>query len=239
MLGNINSQKLGLALGDLTTCTTGSADPNSPLNGCVPFNFFGGAGSITPEMMDYVTFIQNDSSKQDLWDATANISGELFELPGGPLALAAGVEYREQSGSFNPDPVVAAGFSSDIPAQHTGGGIHSGEIYAELNAPILKGITGVELLELNGAVRYSHYKTEPEAGTLQPATTFSHTTWKGQANWKPIKDIRLRASYAQGFRAPSIALVSATSPSWSRLELGSSRTIRNGSPNNARASPIR
>ena len=196
MLGNINSDHLRIALGPVATCAATA--------GCVPFNLFGGAGSITPDMMDYVTFIQNDSSKQDLWDATANISGELFQLPGGPLALATGVEYREQSGSFDPDPVVAAGFSSDIPAQHTGGGFHAGEIYAELNAPILKGVPFVELLELNGAVRYSHYKTEPEQGSGQPSTTFSHTTWKAQANWKPIKDVRLRASYAQGFRAPSI-----------------------------------
>jgi iron complex outermembrane receptor protein len=196
MLGNINSQHLRTALGPVATCAA--------TTGCVPFNLFGGAGSITQDMMDYVTFTQNDRSKQDLWDASGNISGELFELPGGPLGIAAGAEYREQSGSFDPDPVVAAGFSSDIPAQHTGGGFHAGEIYAEVNAPILKGITGVELLELNGAVRYSHYKTEPEQGSGQPSTTFSHTTWKGQVNWKPIKDVRFRASYAQGFRAPSI-----------------------------------
>ena len=199
MLGNINSFNLRQALGPLANC-----NGNPGLDGvgaCTPFNLFGGAGSITPEMMDFVTFIQNDRSKQDMWDGTANISGELFDLPGGPLGLAAGVEYRELSGSFDPDSVVQRGFSSDIPAQHTGGGYKASEAYAELNAPILKGITGIELLELNGAVRYSHYKTDPEIGD---SNTFSHTTWKGSANYKPIKDLRFRASYAQGFRAPSI-----------------------------------
>jgi iron complex outermembrane receptor protein len=196
MLGNINSDHLRTALGPVGTCT---ATP-----GCEPFNFFGGAGSITPAMMDWVTFTQNDRSKQDLWDATGNISGELFELPGGPLGFAAGVEYREQSGSFNPDEVVQAGFSSDIPAGHTGGGYHAGEAYAEINAPLLKGITGIDLLEFSGAVRYSHYKTDPEPSSGQASNTFSHTTFKASANYKPIKDIRLRASWAQGFRAPSI-----------------------------------
>ena len=203
MLGNINSQKLRFALGDLATCTAGGP-AGSPLEGCVPFNLFGGAGSITQDMIDYVTFIQNDRSKQDLWDATGNISGELFQLPGGPLGLAVGVEYREQSGSFDPDPVVQNGFSSDIPAAHTGGGYNAGEIYAELNAPILKDLSFVNLLEVNGAVRYSRYKTEPEPGSGQASNTFSHTTFKASANFKPIKDIRLRASWAQGFRAPSI-----------------------------------
>ncbi|HKX92049.1 MAG TPA: TonB-dependent receptor [Sphingomicrobium sp.] len=185
MLGNINSNNLRTALGPLATC---QATP-----GCVPFNIFGGGGSITQEMMDYVMFVQNDSSEQDMWDATANLSGELFDLPGGPLGLAVGVEYRELSGRFDPDPVVAAGFSSDIPALPTSGGYDVKEAYAELNAPILRGITGVELLELSGAVRVSDY-----------STSGSTTTIKAAANWKPIKDIRLRGSYAEGFRAPSI-----------------------------------
>jgi iron complex outermembrane receptor protein len=89
MLGNINSQKLGIALGPLATC---QATP-----GCVPFNFFGGAGSITQDMIDYVTFVQRDKSEQKTWDFTANVSGNLFELPGGPLGLAAGVEFRKLS----------------------------------------------------------------------------------------------------------------------------------------------
>ena len=189
MLGNINSDHLRVALGPLATC---QATP-----GCVPFNMFGGAGSITQDMMDWATFVQNDSSKQDMWDITGNISGELFELPGGPLGIAMGVESRDQTGSFSPDEIVQQGFSSDIPAQATRGGYNVKEAYAELNAPILKGITGVELLELNGAVRYSKYDTDSGG-------KFSHTTKKASINWKPIKDLRFRGSYAEGFRAPSI-----------------------------------
>ena len=185
MLGNINSDHLRTALGPAATCAATA--------GCVPFNLFGGAGSITPEMMDWVTFIQNDSSKQDLWDLTANVSGELFDLPGGPLGVAAGVEYRELSGRFDPDPVVAAGFSSDIPAGPTRGRYTVKEAYAELNAPIVRDVTFVNLLELSAAVRVSEY-----------STSGSTTTFKGGANWKPIKDLRLRGSYAEGFRAPAI-----------------------------------
>jgi len=189
MLGNINSDHLRTALGPVDVC---AATP-----GCVPFNIFGGEGTITPEMMDWVTFVQNDSSKQDMWDITGNISGELFDLPGGPLGLAMGVESRDQTGSFKPDEVVSAGFSSDIPALPTRGGYNVKEAYAELNAPIMKGMTGIELLEVNGAVRYSKYNTDSGG-------KFSHTTKKAQINWKPIKDLRFRGSYAEGFRAPSI-----------------------------------
>ena len=185
MLGNINSHNLGIALGPLATCQT------TP--GCVPFNLFGWAGSITQDMIDYVGFTQHDSSSQSSTDFTANLSGELADLPGGPLGVAAGVEYRHLSGRFDPDPIVAAGFSSDIPAQPTRGSYNVKEGYAELNAPLLAHVPGVELLEINGAARVSDY-----------STSGSTTTFKGGVNWKPIKALRLRGSYAEGFRAPSI-----------------------------------
>ncbi|MEO8548099.1 MAG: TonB-dependent receptor [Sphingomicrobium sp.] len=183
MHGNINSQHLQQALGPLAACT-------AP---CVPFNIFGGAGTVTQAMLDWVSFVQHDSSEQKTWDFTANISGSLFELPGGPLGLAAGVEYRDLKGRFDPDPVVAAGFSSDIPASPTKGGYNVKEAYAELNAPLLKDVAFAELLEFSGAVRVSDY-----------STSGSTTTFKAGANWKPVHDLRLRATWAQGFRAPSI-----------------------------------
>ena len=183
MFGNIDSSKLRQALGPISGCT-------AP---CVPFNLFGGAGSITPEMINFVSFEQNDSSRQSQFDATANLSGSLFNLPGGPLGLAVGLEYRKLKGRFDPDPVVAAGFSSDIPAQPTRGSYSVREAYAELNAPLLADLPFVNLLELNGAVRFSDY-----------STSGSTTTFKGGVNWKPFKDLRLRGTYAEGFRAPSI-----------------------------------
>ena len=186
MLGNINSDHLRTALGPLAAC---NATP-----GCVPFNFFGGAGSITPAMQDWVNFTQNDSSENSTFDTTANLSGALFELPGGPLGLAVGLEYRKLKGQFDPDPVVAAGFSSDIPAQPTKGEYNVKEAYAELNAPLLSNVPFADLLELNGAVRFSDYSRG----------IGSTTTFKAGANWKPIPDLRLRASWAEGFRAPQI-----------------------------------
>jgi iron complex outermembrane receptor protein len=144
-------------------------------------------------MLDFVTFEQNDSSKQSMFDTTANLTGSLFELPGGPLGLAVGLEYRKLKGRFDPDPVVTAGFSSDIPAQPTRGSYNVKEAYAELNAPLLADIPAVDLLELNGAVRFSDF-----------SRSGSTTTFKGGVNYKPFKDLRLRGTFAEGFRAPSI-----------------------------------
>jgi len=183
MFGNINAANLAQALGPVAACT-------AP---CVPFNIFGGAGSITQAMLDFVGFTQNDSSKQELWGFSANLSGTIIDLPGGGLGLAVGYEHRDLSGRFDPDPIVAAGLGSDIPALPTKGGYNVDELYAELNAPLLADQPFANLLELNGAVRYSDY-----------SSSGSKTTFKAGVNWKPIEDLRLRATWAQGFRAPSI-----------------------------------
>lgn len=170
--GNINSANLRQALGPVDECVghQGLFGGN-----CVPFNLFGGAGSITGDMFDFVTFDEHDSSKQEFWDFTGNLSGEILELPGGPLGLAVGVEYRDYKGRFDPDPVVAAGFSSDIPAGPTKGSYNVKEAYAELNAPLVKDVSFVNLLELNAAVRLSDYSTTGSTTTFKGAPTGSPT----------------------------------------------------------------
>jgi iron complex outermembrane receptor protein len=183
MLGNIHSGRLAQALGPIAGCT-------AP---CVPFNLFGGAGSITPAMIEFVSFEQNDSSIQSQFDVTGNMSGSLLDLPGGELGLAVGLEYRKLQGRFDPDPAVSAGFSSDIPALPTSGSYNVKEAFAELNAPLLANVPLINLLELNGAVRVSDY-----------SSSGATTTFKGGVNWKPIRDLRLRGTFAEGFRAPSI-----------------------------------
>jgi iron complex outermembrane receptor protein len=183
VLGNINAANLALALGPVAACT-------AP---CVPFNIFGGVGSISQAMYDYVAFEQNDSSRQTLWDVTANLSGELFDLPGGPAGFAVGIEHRDQKGRFDPDAIVAAGLGSDIPALPTRGGYNVDEAYAELRLPLLANTPFFHRLELTGAVRFSDY-----------SSSGSTTTLKGSVNWAPIEDLLFRGSWAEGFRAPTI-----------------------------------
>ena len=181
--GNINAANLARALGPVAACT-------AP---CVPFNIFGGEGSITQAMLDYVAFTQHDESRQRIWDFTANISGGLFDLPGGTAAIAIGVEHRKQSGRFDPDPIVAAGLGSDIPALPTSGSYNVDEAYAELRLPLLADTPFFHRLEVTGAARYSDY-----------STSGSTTTFAAGANWEPIEDLLFRGSWAEGFRAPSI-----------------------------------
>jgi iron complex outermembrane receptor protein len=181
--GNINAANLARALGPVGACT-------AP---CVPFNIFGGAGSITQPMLDYVAFTQRDSSRQKVWDVSANITGGLFDLPGGTASIAFGVDHRDLSGRFDPDPVVAAGLGSDIPALPTSGSYDVNEAYAELRLPLLRDTPGGYRLEVTGAARYSDY-----------STSGSTTTFSTGVNWQPNEYLLFRGNWAQGFRAPSI-----------------------------------
>src|SRR5262249_49750371 len=145
------------------------------------------------DMLDYVTFVQKDVSEQQLIDFTANLSGELIQLPAGPLAFAAGVEHRRHRGFFQPDPIVASGDSTEVPASPTSEAFHLSTAYAELRIPLLAELPAANLLELTGAVRVSDYST---FGTNQ--------TMKVGGRWKPFKDLMFRGGFAQGFRAPGI-----------------------------------
>lgn len=56
-------------------------------------------------MLGFIGFDERALSSQVLNDYTVNLSGQLFDLPGGPVGIAIGYEHRFRSGSFTPIPV--------------------------------------------------------------------------------------------------------------------------------------
>ena len=181
--GNVRADRVAQAIGPVANCT----------GACVPLNLFGGAGSITPAMLAFIGFTEHDKSEQHMYDYTANLSGDLFDLPAGPVGFAVGYEHRLQSASFTPDPIVSAGLGADIPAQPAAGKYNVDEIYGEVRVPLLKDTPFFQSLEVSGAVRHSDY-----------SISGSSTTYTGTGLWKPVQDLLLRGSYATGFRAPSL-----------------------------------
>jgi iron complex outermembrane receptor protein len=183
-LNQFNARAISVALGDPAVCAT------TP--GCVPLNIVG-EGSMTPAMLDYVTYTGVDTSSQKLVDVTANLSGDLFDLPAGAVGFAVGYEHREEDGRFIPDPVVAAGETADVPTNPTAGGFDVDEFYGEVIVPLVKDVTGIDSLSLSAAARYS----DSDLFDSETGTKFS-------VNWGPTENLMLRASYSEGFRAPNI-----------------------------------
>ncbi len=181
--GNVRADRVARAVGPVALCT-------AP---CVPLNLFGGAGTITPDQLAYISFTEQDRSSQHIADFTANLSGELFDLPAGPVGIAIGYEHRIQDANFVPDPIIAAGLGADIPSQPARGQYNSDEAYAEVRVPLVKETPFFYSLEVTGSVRHADY-----------SISGGSTTFSGTGLWKPVRDLLLRGSYATGFRAPSL-----------------------------------
>ena len=87
-------------------------------------------------MLDFIGFTEHDSSNQHLYDFTANVSGDLFDLPAGPVDVAFGYEHRFQSAQLHSRTrSSAAGLGADIPAQPAQGHYNVDEFYGEIRVP--------------------------------------------------------------------------------------------------------
>jgi iron complex outermembrane receptor protein len=180
--GSYNARRASIALGDPAIC---AANP-----GCTPLNVFG-PGSITPAMLAYIQPVLRDSSDNKLRLASANISGDLFDLPAGPLAFAAGYEYRKYKGSYRPDGLTVAGDYNGVVSQPTRGSYDVNEYFVEFNVPVYA--SGESQLDLSAAARYSDY-----------STFGGETTGKVGLRWQFSDSFLLRGTFAEGFRAPNI-----------------------------------
>ncbi len=183
--GSYNIRRINEALGDPAACAA--------LTGCVPLNLFGGPGTITPQMLAWIQPVIRDRSETSLSQFTANLTGELSEGWAGPISFAAGVEYREYEGHYQPDPLTVAGEYNGVPSGPTRGDYDVSEAYLELYVPLVgEGWLG-RGLDLSVAGRYSEYSNF--GGT---------STGKIGLRWQVADEFMLRGSFAEGFRAPSI-----------------------------------
>ena len=183
-VGWLDRQKLARSLGPDSECT----------GDCVPLDLFNGVGSITPQMLDYISFTGVDRGFTEQNIAAANLVGPLFELsPGHPVALALGYQFRKEVGADIPNPLAVSGDSTGATRQPVEGEfmVHAG--HGELSVPLVAGVRGATLLEVNAAGRFVHFDTF--------GSTFAY---KLGLRWKPFKYGALRAAYSASFRAPSI-----------------------------------
>ncbi|PVM88411.1 TonB-dependent receptor [Caulobacter radicis] len=132
-------------------------------------------------------------AKSELYGADFKISGELFQLPAGPVGYAAGVEYRNESLVSRNPWQIDAGLQVRPAIAAVDGEREVVAGYVEANVPILP------TLELQVAGRGDHYSDFGSA--------FSP---KAGVRWRPSDKVTLRASASRGFRAPSLSENSAS-----------------------------
>lgn len=131
--------------------------------------------------------------KYTLWQADMSISGDLFELPGGMVKVAAGLDYRREGYSFDGSTAADPARSADIfnvafdnVNQLNKQTRNVKAAYAEVLVPVF------DMLELTGAVRIDDYTGF--GNTVNPKFT---------AKFQPADWIMGRASFGTGFRVPT------------------------------------
>ena len=195
--GTINSNwswEAGASLGKGDVVVTSrnqirAADLQAALNGTTrqtALNPFG--PSDNRDVVNRLFTISNSTyaAKSEMFDAT--ITGNMFELPGGEIGLAAGVESRKDMIQQDPDTAAFVGSGGGTPYR---GDRDIFSAYVEATFPLTRAI------EVQVAGRFEDY------------SDFGRTTKpKIGAKWKlpPTKvvDVLLRASFSQSFKAPDL-----------------------------------
>ena len=185
-------------------------------SGCVPLNVIGQV-AVDPAALAYVlpAIGPQQHSRQEEDVVSFNVSGQPFSLWAGPLSVATGAEYRNESYVTTADPygngvTAATPYSAAYPADpvlnpagnnwyagnyHSGqGSYHVSEVYLEQNLPVVKWNPLGEV-NLNLATRQTKY-----------STSGSVTAWKAGGTWKtPIEGLSLRAVTSRDIRAPNLS----------------------------------
>lgn len=165
-----------------------------PWNPLLPYGVDGQGSLANQELQDFLfpTFTTRGVTKTTSF--TANLSGSIVTLPAGDLGFALGVEHRKEEGSYVPDAFAQSGQSTGLGQKPTRGEYDLNEVYLELNVPLLADMAFAKELTLNVASRYSDY------------SNFGGTTnSKFGLTWRPLDELLVRGTYAEGFRAPTIS----------------------------------
>ncbi len=156
-------------------------------NGDQYYNPFGWMPENDPAVIDAFTMTTREGSDSVEQAADITVSRKFGRLPGGPVGIALGAQWRYQELEEFADEVSAqgriAGRSADFLIDHADRDIRAA--YAELSLPL------ADSLEMQLAARYEHYNDFGD--TTNP---------KVALRWQPIEQLALRASWGTSFHAP-------------------------------------
>lgn len=150
------------------------------------FNF--GPEGNTPSV---IADMSHETLKQDIMEfnsLNAGVNFEAIELPAGTIGWYIGAEALQYKYEANVDAQTAAGDVIGSSGNGSGGDRDVYAVFAETIVPV------TDDLELNLAYRYDNYSDFGSA-----------TTPKVALRYQVLDDVVLRASWGQGFRAPSLS----------------------------------
>jgi outer membrane receptor protein involved in Fe transport len=178
-------------------CISGTTD------GCVPLDIFR-YGALTEAMTNYTVAKGFKSGQTEEEIVSAVLTGDLGEygwkMPWATngISIALGFEYRRESLELSADEEFSSGDLSGQggPTLSNSGAYDVYEFFGEARLPIIEGQPFADVLAIDLGYRYSDYGGYPGAT--------STSTYKVDAEWGPVKDLRFRAGYNRAVRAPNV-----------------------------------
>jgi len=166
----------------------------TPLLESGQINIFGPQDEVSKAALQgaQLTGIQR-SAVSESKEVDVKVSKELSKWTYGPLALALGASARQEDLDQISYPVLASGdaVGSDGPVPGVTGSRKVYGLFGELSVPLYKD------LEMQLAARYDKLKNSF-------GSSFSKLSPKVALRYQPIKEVLLRSSYGQGYRAPTL-----------------------------------
>src|SRR3546814_6745679 len=189
--------------------------------------------SDLPDTFSTLNTTVRTEAESKVTQASFVLSGDLFELPAGPLGMAAVIEAASQDYELISDPRIRPDYAGDEPIYNltgTGGGGER-DRYAvglELSVPIF------DSLKASLAGRYDKYD---DVTNVDGAST-----WMAGLEWRPFDSLLFRGSHSTSFRAPDMHYVFAQESGFFTSVLDEYRCRRDGldptaaptDPNNCR-----
>jgi iron complex outermembrane receptor protein len=164
------------------------ASAEARADGCAPMNIFG-VGSISEAAADYIRVNPTITSKLDQVNVLGYITGDLFDMPAGPVATVFGLEYRKDKLDLMTSPGQANGGITFNIVPQFGGDIDVMEAFTEFSFPL------TEKLRADISARVGNYSPKGVD------TVFSYTAG---LMWEVADGYHLRGNFARAQRAPTI-----------------------------------
>jgi len=160
--------------------------------GCVPANIFG-ANKLSATAAKYLHAPSSLNTSVTQKMAGGSVSGEAFKLPAGPVGIAAGFEWRQESSSTEFDALTQTGLNAGNALANTAGRYTVREAFIETKLPLLVNLPLVKSLDGTVAFRRGEYSTVGKTNS-----------WNLGLDWAMNSAFRTRATLAQSTRAPNV-----------------------------------
>ncbi|MGH8224843.1 MAG: TonB-dependent receptor plug domain-containing protein [Gammaproteobacteria bacterium] len=196
--GFTDTNLLQRALGPASECT----------GACVPLDLFAGSSGVTPAMLAYTNTNLHFTSDIVMRNYTAGLAGDFLDSwYAGSWNGAFGYEYLESDGSFQPDALVSGGDTIGFAIQPSSGRQATNAQYVQIKVPLASGLPAAKQLSLELGDRFSQLRWAGghDASGAPLAGRAHNSSGRFALHWQPNDDLSLRATWAQGFRVPTVS----------------------------------